>query len=166
MTRRIYFLSPDVDSVRAIVDELRELGIPQRHIYVIGSVRYAPEELPERADPPFTDMVRGVEVGMGVGGTAGLLGGLLAVTFPPAGLVLGGGALLLATLTGAGFGGLVSGLIARDQPNHDLEAFEENIARGELLVLVDAPLRRVEEVKAAILRHHPEAEVGVAHPPD
>lgn len=165
MSRRVYFLSPSPESVHAITDELRSLDIPQEHIHVIGSYRYELDDLPQATLLEKTDLVRGLEWGVGVGGSAGLLGGVLAVTFPPAGLVLGGGAILMGALVGAGFGALVSGLVASDQPNHDLEAFENSIANGEILVLVDVPFKRVDEIKNVIIKHHPEAHIGVAHPP-
>lgn len=166
MTRRVYFLAPDLDSVHAIVDELKAMDVPEGHIHVIGSLCYDLDDLPRATELERTELKRGLELGIGLGGSAGLLGGLLAVTFPPAGLVLGGGAVLLTTVTGAGFGGLVAGLIGRDRPNHDLAAFEQNIANGELLVLVDAPLLRVDAIKETVLKHHPEAHIGVAHPPE
>lgn len=165
MSRRIYFLAPNPASVHAITDELQTMDIPERHIHVIGSYRYALDDLPQATLLQKSDLAHGVEWGVGVGGTAGLLGGLLAVTFPPAGLVLGGGAILMGTLVGAGFGALVSGMVAADQPNHDLESFEEDIMNGEILVLVDVPFRRLDEIKDVIIKHHPEAHIGVAHPP-
>ena len=101
MTRKVHVLLPDAVVCRAVVDSAREAGIPDRHIHVIGS-HYTPlEGLPEAGLADRSEFTRGLELGLGVGGVAGLLGGLLAVTFPPAGLVLGGGAVLASTLVGA-----------------------------------------------------------------
>ncbi len=93
---------------------------------------------------------------------AGLLGGLLAVTFPPAGILLAGEAILLGTtLAGAGFGAVVSALVAGDIPNHELEHFQDRIALGEILLLLDIPTPHVEMMMRLIKSHHPEAEIGV-----
>ncbi len=166
MSRRIYFLVPDLNSCHSICDELEEIKITKRHLHVIASSRYSLDDLPEANSFQTSDLAHGLEWGVGIGGTAGLLSGLLAVTFPPAGLILGGQAILAGVLAGASFGGIVSGLVAADQPNHNLEAFEENIARGELLVLVDVPKIRVDDIKNIILKHHPEAHIGVTTKPE
>lgn len=164
MSRRLYFLVPDAVMCKAIVEELRSLGIKESHTHVIASHSVPLEGLHEASILQTTEFKHGIEEGIGVGGVAGLLGGLLAVTFPPAGLVLGGGALVASTLAGAGLGGLVSALISKDIPNRQLTAFQGAIAAGQLLLMVDVPKQRVEEVATLIKSHHPEAEIEVLHP--
>lgn len=96
-------------------------------------------------------------------GAAGLLGGLLVLAFPPAGLVVGGEALLAAvTAGGATVGALAMGLISKDIPKKDLAAFEKDIAHGRILLMVDVPKEQVEQCKARILGTYPEAAIGVA----
>ena len=43
-------------------------------------------------------------------------------------------------------------------PSSRLRKFAAAIAAGELLLMVDVPRARVEEIEALIRRHHPEAE--------
>jgi hypothetical protein len=102
--------------------------------------------------------------GLGVGGVAGLLGGLLAVSFPVSGIVLGGGALLASALAGAGGAAIVSALIAKDIPSHTLRTFEQAISSGQLLLLVDVPRHQVKSTVALIRRQHPEARITVTQP--
>nr|VFK78450.1 MAG: hypothetical protein BECKSD772D_GA0070982_101524 [Candidatus Kentron sp. SD] len=164
MSKRLYFLVPDVDTCRAIVGELGEAGIPESHTHVIGNHFTPLDGLHEASFLQKSEFTHGVEEGLGVGGAAGLIGGLLAATFPPAGLVLGGGALLASTLAGAGLGALVSAVVAKDIPSRKLEAFEDAINAGELLLLVDVPKKRIEKLVDIIQGHHPEVEIGMTTP--
>lgn len=160
--RRLFFLTPDVASCHSIVQELKEAGVPQRHLHVIASIEQPLDDLPEAGILQKTELLHGIEIGAGLGGTAGILGGLLAMTFPPAGLVLGGGALVVGATAGAGFGAVVSALMSSHEHNHNLDAFQRAIEAGEVLLMVDVPKHDVDKTKALILGHHPEAKIGVA----
>jgi hypothetical protein len=164
MTKRLYFLVPDVAICRVVVRELLERGVKQRHIHVIGNRFTSLEDLPRATLRQTSEFSRGLELGLGLGGAAGLLGGLIAVTFPPAGLVLGGGALLAAIAAGAGGAALVSALVAADIPNRELKAFENAISAGQLLLLVDVPRADVDATVGLIRQHHPDVEVGITEP--
>lgn len=163
--RRLFFLTPNVESCHAIVQELEQTGVPERHLHVIASIRQSLNDLPEAGILQKTELKHGIEVGAGLGGTAGVLGGLLAMTFPPAGLVLGGGALLAAAVAGAGFGAVVTALLTSHEHNHELDRFQQAIERGEILLMVDIPKNQVDVTKGLILGHHPEAKIGVAELP-
>jgi hypothetical protein len=160
--RRLFFLTPDVVSCRHIITELKDSGVPQRHLHVIGSITQPLDDLPEASVLQKTELLHGIEIGAGLGGTAGILGGLLAMTFPPAGIVLGGGALLAGAAAGAGFGAVVSALMSSHEHNHDLTAFQAAIEQGQILLMVDIPKGDVDKTKELILSHHPEAKIGVA----
>jgi len=164
--RRLFFLAPDVDSCQAIVKELEDTGVPERHLHVIASIAQALDDLPEAGILQKTELVHGIEIGAGLGGAAGILGGLLAMTFPPAGLVLGGGALLAGAAAGAGFGAVVTALLSSHEHNHDLDRFQRAIEAGQILLMVDIPKNAVDATKGLILGHHPEAQIGVANLPD
>jgi hypothetical protein len=163
--RRLFFLTPNVDSCHAIVKELEATGVPERHLHVIASIQQALDDLPEAGVLQKTELLHGIEVGAGLGGTAGILGGLLAMTFPPAGLVLGGGALLAGAAAGAGFGAVVTALLSSHEHNHDLDSFQRAIEQGQVLLMVDVPKKEVDATKALILEHHPEAKIGVTELP-
>jgi hypothetical protein len=162
--RRLFFLLPDREVTRAIVSQLEAAGVPHRHLHVIASLTQDLEELPEATVWQKTEMAHGIELGIGLGGTAGLLGGALAVAFPPAGLILGGGALAATALAGAGIGGVVSALMSSHHHNANLDGYRDAIERGEILLLVDIPKKQVDGISSLVLKHHPEAKVGVARP--
>jgi hypothetical protein len=162
--RRIYFLVPTVAAARAIVDELLLSRIEERRIHVLAKEGTALEDLPKAKVAQTSDLIPSLERGVAAGGLTGMLAGVIAVTFPPAGLVVGGGALLGITLLGAGFGAWMASMVGIGLPSSRLEQFEGAIARGELLMMIDVPRDRVEEIEALIARHHPEAELEGLEP--
>ena len=164
--RRLYVLLPTEASCRAVVTELEAGGIPQTHLHVIAGLTHELKDLPEANLWQRTELARGIEWGMGLGGVAGLLGGLLVVAFPPAGIVLGGGALLAGTAAGAGFGAVVTAMLGSQEHNHQLDGFQRALAAGQLLLLVDVPQARADGVRAIIVRHHPEASIRSVTPKD
>lgn len=163
--RRVFVVLPNEVSCKAVVDELLELGIARSHLHVVAGLSHKLEDLPEAGVWQKTELAHGIEWGVGLGGIAGLLGGLLAVTFPPGGIVLGGGAVLAASAAGAGMGGVVTALLGSQEHNHQLDVFHQAIAAGEVILMVDVPKRQVDQVGACILGHHPEAKIqDVARP--
>lgn len=162
--RRLHVLMPDQASTKALVSELQGAGIPEQHLHVVASLAQDLDGLPEATIWQKTELAHGIEWGIGLGGVAGLLGGVLAVTFPPAGLVLGGGALLAGAVGGAGVGAIVHAMLGSHEHNHELDAYSQAIGEGWLLLMIDAPKDRVEELSDMIRRHHPEADIGVHAP--
>nr|MBS0020792.1 DUF1269 domain-containing protein [Gammaproteobacteria bacterium] len=162
--RRIYFLLPNVERARQVVDELLLARIEEHHIHVLAKEGIPMENLPQASFLQKSDFVPALERGVAVGGGAGLLAGLVAVTFPPAGMVLGGGALLGIALAGAGMGAWISSMIGVDVPNRQLKAFTDAVERGEILMLVDVPKARVGEIEDLVKSHHPEVDIGGTEP--
>ena len=158
---------PTQDSCRLVVEELKAARIPPSHLHAIAGLIHDLKDLPAASVWQRTELAHGIEWGMGLGGVAGLLGGLLALTFPPAGVVLGGGTLLAGAAAGAGFGALVAALLGSQEHNHKLNRFQRALDAGQILLMVDVPRQREAEIKAAILKHHPEANIGsVPRPPE
>jgi hypothetical protein len=162
--RRIYFLVPDHDTTKTIVDELLLARIEERHIHVIAKEGAPMEELPEASFLQKSDFVPALERGMTLGGATGIVVGLVAMTLPPAGLVLGGGAVLAMALAGAGVGAWLSSMIGISLPNSCLKHFEGAIEAGEFLMVVDLPKERIEEIDELVKQHHPEADIGGTEP--
>ncbi len=161
--KRLYFTLPDTASCKKVVDELRKTGVAEQHLHVVASQAIPLEDLPEANLLQTSELAHGIEKGVALGGAAGLLGGLLVVTFPVTGLALGGAALLTAvTAGGASFGALAMGLISKDIHSKKLAAFEDDIEHGHILLMVDVPKNEVDRWKQLVIDHHPEAEIGVA----
>lgn len=164
--RRLYVLLPNADRCQAVVADLEAQGVPQAHLHALAGLGQELKDLPAANIWQRTELAHALERGIGLGGVAGLLGGLLAIAFPPAGIVLGGGALLAGAAAGAGFGAMVTALIGSQEHNHALDRFREALARGEILLLVDVPRAQEAEIREILSRHHPDAGIGsVARPP-
>ena len=160
--RRLYFLIPTVELTETIVNELEQQGIPHKHQHVVAAVTHSLKSLPEASVWQKTELAHGLEWGTGIGGTAGLLGGLLTVAFPPGGIVLGGGALLIGAAAGAGVGAAMMGLMKGHEHNHQLDDFKKEIEHGDILLMVDVPKSDVESISNSILALHPDAEIKVS----
>ena len=162
--RRLYFMVPDIDTAKIVVDELLLKRVDEHHIHVVAKEGTPMGDLPEANLLQKSDFIPAMERGLAVGGITGVLAGIAAVTFPPAGLVLGGGAILGTSLAGAGIGAWISGMIGMDVPNTQIEKFEGAIEKGEVLMMVDIPKARVEEIEALVQQHHPDADMGGTEP--
>lgn len=155
--RRTYFLVPDIETTREIVDELLIASIEERHIHVLGRQDAPLEDLPEAGFLQKTDFVPALEQGLALGAGTGLLAGLIAMVMPT-GLVLGGGAVFAIGLAGAGLGGLMSSMIGSSFGSRRIEQFQAAVDRGHYLVMVDTHRDRVEEVRQLIKKYYPSAE--------
>ena len=164
--RRLYFLLPNVDSAKTIVDELLLARVEQRHMHIAAADHHALVEahLPEAGLLQESDFVPAVERGLAIGGATGILAGIAAVAIPGVGLALGGGAILGIGLAGAGVGAWLSSMIGISAPSSRLTEFEEAIKQGSLLMMVDVPKSRVDEITDLIKTHHPEAHVEGTEP--
>jgi len=162
--RRLYTLLPDLQSCHGLVDELCSAGIPDTHLHVVAASDQVLEGLPEATVWQKTELAHGLEIGVGLGGAAGLLAGLLALSFPPAGLVVGGAAVMASTAAGAGFGALASAMMKGHEHNHRLHDYQPEIEAGKVLLMVDVPRSSVDQTRDSILRHHPQAQIQIARP--
>lgn len=157
MRRRLYFMVPDVASARQIRDELLLARIEDGHIHVLARDGVPLPGLHEASILQKTDFVHGAETGLAVGGGIGIIAGLVAVVFPPVGVDLQLVTILLTALIGAAFGAWVASMVASAIPNSRLKTFESAIAAGRILMMVDTPSGRVDEIKKLISAYHPEA---------
>ena len=66
-------------------------------------------------------------------------------------------AVLIAALVGAGLGTWIAGMVGLQVPNSRLRAFEPEIEEGHILLMLDVPSGRYQEVRGVIARTHPEA---------
>ena len=143
--RRIYFLSPNLETTHKIVDELRAEGIEDRHMHILAKRDTPLEDMPEASEFQKTDFIPAVERGAALGGTTGLLAGLV-------------GPILGILFFGATIGAIMSGLAGLQVGNSRVKQYEEAIEHGELLVMVDIPKERIDAISQLIIKHHPTAQ--------
>ena len=160
MRRRLYYMLPNISSARALLDELLLKRIEERHIHFMAAEGSLPSDMPDANILQKTDLVHGAQLGMLIGGGAGLIAGALLVVFPPEGLTLQTIAILIAGIGGALFGAWASGMNAAALPNSRLAPFAARIAEGEVLLILDVPHSRVGEIEAMMAARHPEIAFG------
>lgn len=157
--RRIYFLVPDVAAAKRVIDDLLLARIEEKHLHVIARRGTPLADLPKATFAQKTDFFPAMQRGVAAGGTAGVLAGLIGLSFPGPGTVIAGGILLATTLAGAGVGAWVGGMVGLDAGNSRLRKYEQAIESGHLLVLVDVSMERVQQIEDRIRQHVPEAEL-------
>ncbi len=164
MRRRLYFLLPDIACARQVVDELLLARIDDHHIHVMAREDIDVGDLPAANLLQRSDFIHGIEIGLSVGGATGILAGLVAIAFPPDGIVLGGWTLLVTALAGSLIGAWVAGMIGTDVPNSQLKTFQSAVAAGQILMMVDVHKDKVESVTNRIRKLHPEADMHGVEP--
>ncbi len=164
MMRRIYFLVPNRDTTKHVVDKLLLARVQDKHIHVLAKRGTPLEDLPEANLLQKSDFIPAIEQGLALGGATGMLAGLVAIALPPASTVVAGGVLLACTLGSAAVGAWLSGMVGMSIGNRRTKEFEDAIDAGHFLVLVDVPFDRVEEIKDIIKQQIPELEVEETEP--
>jgi len=164
MRRRLYFMLPDVDNARRMLNEMLLARVDIRHIRFLARRGTMPPELPEATVMQKTDAVHGAGVGLVIGGGAGVIAGIVLVLFPPQGATLELVTVLITGVLGALFGAWAASMAGMAVPNTMLARFRGRIERGKVLMMVDVPLKREREISDLVASHHPEVESGGIEP--
>ncbi|MDB5752359.1 MAG: putative transrane protein [Ramlibacter sp.] len=165
MRRRIYWLLPDLESARATMDDLLLARIEERHIRFVAREGSDMSDLHAASVLETSDVVRSAEMGLILGaGVGALLGALVAVHYPIIGDEPQWGLAGALAVAGALFGTWASTMIGISTPSKRLTRFMPQIEQGQLLLMVDVPVWRVQEVEARLLALHPEAHLEGTEP--
>ena len=157
MRRRLYFLLPDVDSSKRTADDLLLARVEDRHMRFLSKRGTDLEPLHEAGYVDKSDMVHGAVIGLALGGLIGALVGALVVAYPPEGMKPELVATLIGMLGGGAFGAVTATIVGAAVPNSRLRQFEADIDAGRVLLMVDVPSRRVDEITGLVVARHPEA---------
>ncbi len=157
--RRLYMLLPGVESCRVLVDDLEGMGIPTGHLHVVGSLEQDLGQLPRATVWQKSELLHGLEIGVGMGAMAGVLAWLLGRLFPPLGMEINNMVLGWSVVAGALFGGIVSALMKQHEHNHRLTRYHQAVAAGQILLMVDVPRSKVKRTRERILSQHPEVRI-------
>jgi hypothetical protein len=155
---------PDRASAEQTLGHLLLARIEAGHIHCLGRRDMSLGDLPEANFLQKTDVIHGAGTGIAVGGGLGVAGGILVVLFPPAGATLPMGAVLITGLLGAAFGIWVAGMVGTAVPNSRHATFQQGIAEGKILMMVDVPFARTREISDLVHFRHPEAVLGGTEP--
>jgi hypothetical protein len=165
MRRRIYWLLPDLASARRTMDDLLLARISEPYIHFVAGDGADMSGLHAANVLQTSDVVRSAQAGLVIGGAAGaVLGVIAAVFFPIFGDGPEWGMIAVLAILGAGFGAWSSSMIGVSTPNNRLKRFEGAIAQGQILLMVDVPHARVEEIESRLQALHPEAHLEGVEP--
>jgi hypothetical protein len=156
----LYFLLPDVESARRTADDLLLARVEDRHMRFLARRGTDLGELHEASYLQKTDLMHGAALGLGLGGIAGLLLGLVIVTYPPEGTHPQLVAVLVAAVVGAVLGAWMASMAAAAVPNSRLKQFLPEIDSGKVLLMVDVPYAQIGRIRELVLGRHPEAVPG------
>lgn len=154
MRHRLYYLLPDIDSARRTRDDMLLSLIEIRHMHFMSNGTPLPADLPEASILQKTDVVRGAEAGMLVGAGLGMVLGVFLVNYFD--IVSKPAVVIAATLVGLLFGGWAASMVAAALPNSRLAKFYPALEQGGLLMIIDVPARRVEQIERLLDERHPE----------
>jgi hypothetical protein len=157
MKRRLYVVLPDLASAIETANDLLMARIEDRHMHFLGKRGMSMGALHEASVLQKSDVRHALFLGCGLGALGGMLLGVYLKLNPIGDIVFGAGTFLLTTLGGTAFGAWTSTLIGLSTPNTELARFEAEIEAGKILLMVDVPVARVEEIEEMIARRHPEA---------
>jgi hypothetical protein len=168
MTRRLYFMLPDVASAHGMMNDLLLARVNANRIHFLARPGTDLGDLPEATITERTDLLDGWEIGTGLGALLGLVAGLMAVAIPPwpfdnpVPLI----AIPICMLVGLIAGGIWTGLVASAIPNVRLKHFEPQLAAGKVLMMVLVPFHRAQEIRTLVAKKHPEALYSGTWPSD
>jgi hypothetical protein len=154
MRKRIYWLLPDLPSARQVMNDLLLARIENRHIHFMAREGVELTGLHEANLLQSTDFVRSAQMGMVLGAALGAAAGTLFTLWVES-LSKPGTVAALAAL-GAAFGAWSASMIGASVPSRRLRRFEPALARGEILLMVDVPSLRIDEVEGLLHAKHPE----------
>lgn len=146
MKTRHVFLMPDLASARMAVSSLQTSGMPEQDISIIARADIEMERIPDDYRNASTDFIPAALRGTLGGGTAGLVAGLIGIVVPAIGVTVAGVAAI--TLIGAATGGWAAALAGSAVPDPIRRRYEQEIADGKILLVVDVideELTRVEQ---------------------
>lgn len=165
MRRRIYWLLPDLASARRTMDDLLLARIDEGHIHFVAREDADMSGLHVANVLQTSDIIRAAEAGLVIGGATGAtLGAIVAVAYPIFGDSPEWGLIAVLAIFGAGFGAWTSSMIGASTPSQRLKRFNAQIEQGQILLMVDAPRGRVEEIEERLQALHPEAHLEGVEP--
>jgi uncharacterized membrane protein YeaQ/YmgE (transglycosylase-associated protein family) len=153
----MYVTLPDVGSARKLANDLLLARVEDKYMHFLGRRGTDLGELHEASYLQKSDTVHGAFVGFVIGGLMGVLVGFLLVNFPPQGISLQLVAVLIAAIVGAALGTWIASMVGLQVPNTRLKGFEKELEEGKILLMLDVPAGRYDELRTIIARTHPEA---------
>jgi hypothetical protein len=157
MKRRLFFVMPDADHALTVIGELERTGIDRTHVHALTGPGVNAEALPKATEQQQRDGAWRLERLLWNANlwifAAAVVGCIASVYYEfTFGIVLSVTVMLGALATGA--------WAAIQVPDTHLDEFREALKHGEVLLMVDVPRGRMNEIEELVARRHPEAVAG------
>ena len=165
MSKRIYWLLPDVASARRTMNDMLLARIDERHMHFVGREDLNLSGLHMANVLQTSDVVRAAQLGALIGAVLGSVAGLAVAWYLPlAGEPPRWGLVVVLAMVGLVFGAWASSLIGVSIPSQRLRRFERAIRQGQILLMLDVPPGRVEAIESRLQALHPAARLEGVEP--
>jgi hypothetical protein len=166
MTSRIYFVMSNPAAAQLASKQLLLAKIDSHQMHFMAKKGTNLGQLPLVHMAQKTDLIHGAQLGGVIGLALGLAVGwyIYAWMTPPAGMTFEAAVVLVSALVGAALGAWISSMIGASRPNSRHRRFEKDLAAGRVLLMIDAPTRRAEELRDLLLRSLPGTKDGGMEP--
>ena len=154
MTEKLVCTVPSLESLKEAVAFLRESGMSDEYISVVGPDTAVETDLPDGGTFE-NDVVPAAARGAVTGTATGVIAGLAAGIALPGLAVGGAAALLLLAAGGASLGALASTLIGASVPNSQIREYEQAIEKGEFLLIIELSDEELDSVKQSLRERIP-----------
>jgi hypothetical protein len=168
--RRAVGLFPNRRDAEVALVELRDSGFPMDRVSVIAKHADRDDDLAgadvsnrvgaKTGNKAGQSAAAGAATGGALGGLGGLLVGLGTLAIPGVGPVIAGGAAATALSTalaggaiGAAAGGITGGLVGLGIPDERAKVYDDRVARGYYLVMVDGNEDEIRLAEGILNRH-------------
>jgi hypothetical protein len=143
-----------------MMDDLLLARIEERHIHFLAKDGTSMDGLHDANVLQRSDIVHAAQQGMLIGALLGCgFGALIILTLAAdKAATMQITTVFVSTVVGALLGAWSSSMVGAAIPNSRLAPFDTAIEAGRILLMVDIPAHRVEEVRERLHSAHPEAE--------
>jgi len=155
--KRLYYLSPSIDSAELVSKDLHEQGITDWHFHILSKDEAGlfSHHLHSANTFQRTDFIRFVERGLLSGGIIGLFFSVPFAYIEAFTL----NAWLTITFFSVLFGAWCGGVGGISQENYKIQKFHKQISEGQFLIMVDVKRKDEQRIRCIMAVRHPEAEV-------
>jgi hypothetical protein len=155
MLRRLFFLFPDEPHAQRVVDKLIERGVPSHRFHAMAKSEL--ETLPQATERQKNDAAFRVENFLW---RTNFFIFLVALLFLVGTLAAGEyiwSMISLLVMFATFFAG---NYFAVHVPDVHLSEFTDALSHGEILLMIDVPVKKVNEIESYVHHHYPEAAGG------
>jgi len=153
--KRLYYLSPTIDSAELVSKDLHEQGVTDWNFHVVSKDEAGIVTHNLNSATPFqrTDVVRQVERGIIAGSLTGLVFAVPLMYLEAFTVSVWLSISFFCVIFGAWSGGM-SGI---SQEHYKIQRFHDQFSDGQYLIMVDVKMKDESIVQAIMSERHPEA---------